>query len=79
MFFRIKVLSKDGDKVKVNIPLALAKAFVDSDAAMPQIQGKDVLSNVDFKQIFALIEQGVIGKMVEVESGDGDFVEIWVE
>ena len=79
MFFRIKVLSKDGDKVKVNIPLALAKSFVDSDAAMPQIQGKDVLSNVDFKQIFALIEQGVIGKMVEVESGDGDFVEIWVE
>lgn len=79
MFFRIKVLSKEGDKVNVNIPLALAKAFVDSGADMPQIQGKDVLSNVDFKQIFALIEQGVIGKMVEVESKDGDFVEVWVE
>ena len=79
MFFRIKVLSKDGDKVNVNIPLALAKAFVDSGADMPQIQGKDVLKNIDFKQIFGLIEQGVIGKMVEVESKDGDFVEVWVE
>ncbi len=79
MFFRINVLSKDGDKVKVNIPLALAKAFLDSGADMPQIQGKDVLNNVDFKQIFSLIEQGVVGKMVEVESKDGDFVEVWVE
>lgn len=79
MFFRIKVLSKEGDKVNVNLPLALAKAFIDSGADLPQIQGKDVLSHVDFKQIFNLIEQGVVGKMVEVESKDGDFVEVWVE
>lgn len=79
MFFRIKVLSKDGDKVNVNIPLALAKVFVDSGADMPQIQGKDVLSNIDFKQLFDLAEKGVIGKIIEVESGDGDNVEIWVE
>ncbi len=79
MFFRIKVLSKDGDKVNVNIPLALAKVFVESGADMPQINGKDVLSNIDFNQIFDLVEKGVIGKIVEVESKDGDFVEIWVE
>lgn len=79
MFFRVKVLSKDGDKVNLNIPLALAKAFLDSGAELPQIQGKDVLNNVDFKQIFALIEQGVVGKLIEVESKDGDFVEVWVE
>lgn len=79
MFFRVKILSAKGDKVNVNIPLALAKAFVDSGAEMPKIQGKDVLSNVDFKLIFNLIEQGVVGKMVDVNSADGDFVEIWVE
>lgn len=79
MFFRIKVLSKDGDKVNVNIPLALAKVFVDSGAEMPQINGKDVLSNVDFKQLFDLVERGVLGKIIEVESKDGDFVEVWVE
>lgn len=79
MFFRVKVLSKDGDKVNVNIPLALAKVFVESGADMPQIQGKDILSNIDFKQLFDLVERGVIGKIVEVESKDGDFVEVWVE
>ena len=79
MFFRIRVNSADGDKVKVNLPLALAKAFVDSGAAMPQINGKDVLGNIDFSQLFALIEQGVVGKLIEVESAEGDNVEIWVE
>lgn len=79
MFFRIKVLSGDGDKVNVNLPLALAKIFVDSGADLPQINGKDVLKNVDFKQIFDLIERGVVGKIVEIESKDGDNVEIWVE
>lgn len=79
MFFRVKVLSQEGDKVNVNIPLALAKVIVDSDTELPKIQGKDVLNGIDFKQLFDLIERGVVGKLVEVESKDGDFVEVWVE
>ena len=79
MFFKINVLSKEGDKVKVNLPLALVKVFTDSGAEMPQVNGKDILNNIDFNQLFALIERGVVGKLIEVESADGDFVEIWVE
>ena len=79
MFFRIKVLSKEGDKVNVNIPLALAKVIVESGAELPKIQGKDVLNNIDFKQVFDLVERGILGKIVEVESKDGDSVEVWVE
>jgi hypothetical protein len=29
--------------------------------------------------VMALIEQGVLGKLVEVDSADGDHVEIFVE
>ena len=79
MFFRIKVNSGDGDNVKINIPLILAKVFVESGSEMPKINGKNVLSGVDFAQLFELIEQGVVGKIVEVESAEGDTVEIWVE
>ena len=79
MFLRVNMLSKDGDKVKVNLPLALVKIFLDSGIELPQINGKDVLKGIDFKQIFALIEQGVVGKLVEIESADGDIVEVWVE
>lgn len=79
MFLRINVLSAEGDKVKVNLPLVLAKILVESGAEMPKVNGKDVLSNVNFAQLFDLIEKGVVGKIVEVESAEGDTVEIWVE
>lgn len=79
MFFRIRVNSANGDKVNVNLPLALVKVIPDGAISMPQINGKDTLSNIDFEQLFALIEQGVVGKLIEVESADGDFVEVWVE
>ena len=46
---------------------------------MPEINGNDVLKDIDFDQIFNMIENGVIGKIVEVESSDGDIVEIYVE
>lgn len=79
MVFRIRVRSADGDKVNVNIPLALAEVFLTNNSQLPQINGKDVLSGIDFKQLISLIEQGVVGKIVDVNSADGDIVEIWVD
>ena len=79
MFFRVRVNSKAGDKVNINIPLALAKIFPETGVAMPKVNGKDVLADIDFKQLFNLIEQGVVGKLIEVDSADGDHVEVWVE
>ena len=79
MVLKIKVISNDGDKVNVNLPLVIVKSLVTSGAEMPKFNGSDVLSNVDFNQLFALVEQGVVGKIVDVQSSDGDTVEIWVE
>ena len=79
MLLRINVLSSDGDKVKVNLPLAIIKVCLDAGMELPNINGKDTLKNIDFNQIFMLIEAGVIGKLVEVESSDGDIVSITVE
>ena len=42
-------------------------------------KGGDAMKNIDFKQIFALVKQGVVGKLMEVQSADGDVVEIWIE
>jgi transcriptional regulator with XRE-family HTH domain len=78
MVVRILVDSKDGDKVRINVPVALVKIMVESNA-LPQINGNETLKNIDFKQVLDLIEQGVIGKLVEVDSADGDHVEIVVE
>lgn len=79
LMLKIKVLSTDGDKVNINLPLALVKVFVNSGMEIPQINGNDALKNIDFNQILSLCEQGLLGKIVDVQSADGDIVEIWVE
>ncbi len=77
--FRVNIVSADGDKVKLNLPFAILKVFADNGAQMPKINGKDTLSGIDLKQIIELAERGVIGKLVEIETADGDRVEIVVE
>ena len=39
----------------------------------------EAMKSIDIEQIFKLVEQGVIGKLVEVESAKGDTVEVFVE
>ena len=79
MLLKINVLSSDCDKVMINFPLAIIKLFLDAGMELPNINGKDLLKNIDFNQIFMLIDAGVIGKLVEVESADGDKISITVE
>jgi transcriptional regulator with XRE-family HTH domain len=79
MLLRIVVDTVKGDKVRVNVPLALVKILMDSGAKMPEINGNDFLKNIDFKQILELVSNGVIGNLVEVTTAEGDVVHIVVE
>ena len=79
MLLRIIVDSADGDKVRVNLPMALVQVAMEMDVEMPQISGKEALKNIDLNQILELVRQGAIGNLVEVESSDGDIVRIFVE
>ena len=79
LILKIDVLSQDGDKVKVNLPLSLIQVCLNSGLELPKVNGKDILSSIDFNQIFSLIEYGMLGEIVTVESKDGDKVRIFVE
>lgn len=79
MLLRINVLSGDGDKVRVNLPIPLIKVAIEMGMKMPQVSGNDALKDIDFSQVLALVDRGLIGKLVEVESADGDIVDISVE
>ena len=79
MLLRIIVDSSDGDKVRINLPMALVQIALDMGTEMPQISGKEALKNIDLNQILELVRQGAIGNLVEVESSDGDIVRIFVE
>lgn len=83
MLLRMRVLSSDGDKVNINLPLALAELVLGSGQGSVNLfssdKGGDAMKNIDWKQIIALVKQGAVGKLLEVQSADGDTVEIWVE
>ena len=81
MLLRVNVHTVKGDKVRVNLPLALVKIASQMDMEMLQFKGSEVLKTLDLKAIVAMIESGVVGKIVEVESksSEGDIVEVTVE
>lgn len=75
---RIFVNSADGDRVKVNIPMSLVKVGLELGVDMTA-GNQDAMKNLDIEKIVELVERGAIGKLVEVESSDGDVVEVVVE
>ena len=77
--FRVKVLSAKGDKVNVNLPMIFIKTALESGIKMDSVTGEKWMQNIDLGKIIQAAENGVIGKFVEVESADGDFVEVWIE
>ena len=77
---RVKILSTEGDKIQVNLPVPLLRVFLDAGMDIAaQMSGMEALKKLDMKQIMLLIENGTVGKLVEMESADGDTVEIVVE
>lgn len=79
MILRLVVDSAQGDKVRLNLPMALVMAALDMGVSMPQISGNEAMKNVDLRQIVELVRQGAVGNLVEVESSEGDVVRIFVE
>lgn len=83
LMLRVHVQSGDGDKVKVNLPMPLVKLGLEIGFSIPQVNGNNVLKNIDLPKLLndvvELAEKGLIGKLVEVDSADGDHVEIVVE
>ena len=79
MVLRLVVDSSDGDKIKINLPMALVKMGLMMSGEHKINVGNVDLSGIDFDQVLAMASEGVIGKLLEIESSDGDIVEIFVE
>lgn len=79
MMLRLLVDSSDGDHVKINIPMALVQVALELGMELPQVSGNGALKNIDLVQIVNMVRHGAMGNLLEVESGDGDVVRIFVE
>lgn len=82
LVMRIRVNSSGGDKVRVNLPMTLVKVAMEIGMdIVPHTGGEDgeMLKNLDMEKVVKMVETGLIGKLVEIESADGDTVEVVVE
>ena len=70
----VHVNSKDGDDVKIQVPIEFAK-FMKFAKLDPKLQEQ----NIDFEEIIKLIEDGLEGDLVNITSADGDIVKILVQ
>lgn len=76
---KIRVLSSENDKVNVTLPIKLIKAVGSAVEKMPQVAGVAGVEGLDIKVILDAIDSGLEGKIVDVQSGNGDIVEVVIE
>ncbi len=76
---RIVVDSSAGDRVRVNLPMQLVKMGLEIGMTLSDVTENETFKNIDISQVVRLAEQGLVGRLVEVDSADGDHVEIFVE
>ena len=80
----IKVISEDGDKVMINIPLKAVRFLFKNGKINKSIKlsgvREDFLSNsIDMDLINEFIESGKSGEIVNIQSEDGDIVNIYID
>ncbi len=78
LMLRIKIDTTAGDRVRVNLPMTAVKALINNDSAK-FISGDSALEAIDFNQIMNMVEQGLIGELVSIDSADGDHISVVVE
>jgi len=78
MMLRVVVDSGDGDKVRINVPMALIQIAIDTGTNLFEVSGNDAIKNVDWGQILNLVRQGAIGNLLEIEAEDA-VIRIFVE
>lgn len=82
---RIKVNSSDGTKVNVKVPASLVSAGVNIGRYFTDRggEGNEALKDLNWDELATavtqMLEDGDIGEIVNIESEDGDNVNIWLE
>jgi hypothetical protein len=80
---RVRVISSDGDKVNIVLPLALVKSGLRLGMNVGGKYSEGALDGIDMQEVLRLVDEmaaaGDTGDIVNVESADGDIVHIYLE
>lgn len=74
---KVRVISGENDKVNVNLPIRFIKNVLSACGKIPI--SASGMETIDVKLIAEAIDNGIIGKIVDVKSANGDIVEVSIE
>ena len=74
---KVNVVSKEGDNVHVKLPVKVIRALGSAIVKIPGLSDK--IGELDMDMILKALDSEVIGKIVDVQTTNGDFVEVVVE
>lgn len=79
-WFKIKVIDQDNfEKVNVKLPISLISVGTKLASKFSPELSKTGLNDEDMKEILHIVESGEIGKIVEIDTENGEKVEIVIE
>lgn len=76
---KIRVNTKDGENVNINIPVKFIKTLGGAIKKIPKLDGLDGVEDINIQAILEAVGDGLDGKIVDIKSEKGDNVEISVE
>ena len=85
-FLRVKVLSAEGDKVNIQLPVKVIKVILKATGKLPidliKVDGIN-LEGINLEELFDTVieclDSEVMGEIVSVDSAQGDMVRIVIE
>ncbi|URZ17881.1 SHOCT-like domain-containing protein [Clostridium felsineum] len=76
---KIKVNSASGDNVDIKLPIKLIKTLLNTLGKLPIKDSTPGMENIDLNVISEAIDEGLVGKIIDVKSANGDIVEVVIE
>ncbi|URZ01982.1 SHOCT-like domain-containing protein [Clostridium felsineum] len=76
---KIKVNSASGDNVDIKLLIKLIKTLLNTLGKLPIKDSTPGMENIDLNVISEAIDEGLVGKIIDVKSANGDIVEVVIE
>ena len=68
----------DDSAIVLRLPMPLVKTMLSTGLTMPQISGNEILKELDLEKVLLLVDNGLYGKLLEIEADDV-LIEVAVE
>lgn len=82
-FLRVKILSHEGDKVNVQLPIKIIKEVIRVTGKLPISTSIEGMNGIDIDElmntIVSCLDNEVMGEIVDICSSEGDTVKIVIE